>query len=101
MGKRTSIILTILSLIFIFAFAIAYAENGEYREYKVIKGDTLCDISSKEIIDPFLWPKIWKENPEIKNPCRLSIRFRARLQFWLQWEMKLKKINHCLKVIWI
>lgn len=72
MGKRTSIILTILSLIFIFAFAIAYAENGEYREYKVIKGDTLWDISSKEIIDPFLWPKIWKENPEIKNPDRIS-----------------------------
>ncbi|MDO8746515.1 MAG: hypothetical protein Q7J70_02495, partial [Thermodesulfovibrionales bacterium] len=30
------------------------------------------DISSKEIKEPFLWPKIWKENPDIKNPDRIS-----------------------------
>jgi len=36
-----------------------------------LKGDTLWDISSKEIKDPFLWPKIWKENPDVKNPDRI------------------------------
>ncbi|MDH4233452.1 MAG: LysM peptidoglycan-binding domain-containing protein, partial [Nitrospirota bacterium] len=25
-------------------------------------------ISGRELNDPFLWPKIWKENPGIKNP---------------------------------
>ena len=73
MGKRTSLTIILLSLIFTFAFAIAYAEEMEYKEYKVLKGDTLWDISSKEFEqkDPFLWPKIWKENPEIKNPDRI------------------------------
>lgn len=46
----------------------AYPQQEEYKEYTVQKGDTLWDISTKEIVDPFLWPKVWKENPEIKNP---------------------------------
>jgi hypothetical protein len=47
------------------------SQERETREYKVKQGDTLWDISSKELNDPFLWPKIWKENPEISNPDRL------------------------------
>ncbi|MCE5195343.1 MAG: LysM peptidoglycan-binding domain-containing protein [Nitrospiraceae bacterium] len=48
-------------------------ESTEYKEYKILKGDTLWDISFKELNekDPFLWPKIWKENPGIKNPDRI------------------------------
>jgi LysM repeat protein len=48
--------------------AFAFSQTAEIKEYKVKKGDTLWDISSKELQDPFLWPKIWKENPEISNP---------------------------------
>jgi len=70
MGKKIGLTI-ILSLIFIFAFSIAHAEEMEYKEYKIQKGDTLWDVSSKEIRDPFLWPKIWKENPDIKNPDRI------------------------------
>ncbi|MCL5022948.1 MAG: LysM peptidoglycan-binding domain-containing protein [Nitrospirae bacterium] len=47
---------------------LLYAQTEEYKEYTVQKGDTLWDISSKEVIDPFLWPKVWKENPDVKNP---------------------------------
>lgn len=43
-------------------------EEEEFKYYKVLPGDTLWDISQKELIDPFLWPKVWKENPEIPNP---------------------------------
>ncbi len=46
----------------------AYTQTEEYKDYIVKKGDTLWNISSKEVSDPFLWPKIWKENPVIKNP---------------------------------
>ncbi len=46
----------------------AYPQQEEYKEYTVKKGDTLWDISINEITDPFLWPKVWKENPDIKNP---------------------------------
>jgi len=51
--------------------AFAFSQTAEIKEYKVMKGDTLWDISSKELQDPFLWPKIWKENPEISNPDRI------------------------------
>lgn len=48
--------------------ATADCQTQEYKEYTITRGDTLWGISSKEVIDPFLWPKIWKENPAIKNP---------------------------------
>lgn len=38
------------------------------NEYKTIKGDTLWSIANKELNDPFMWPAIWKENPDIANP---------------------------------
>ncbi len=37
-------------------------------EHTVVKGDTLWDISSEYLKDPFLWPEVWKLNPGIKNP---------------------------------
>lgn len=51
--------------------AFAFSEIQEIKEYKVKGGDTLWGISNKELQDPFLWPKIWKENPEIANPDRI------------------------------
>jgi LysM repeat protein len=45
----------------------AFGEEGD-REYVVKKGDTLWDISTSELQDSFLWPKVWKENLEIVNP---------------------------------
>lgn len=36
--------------------------------YKVKRGDTLWDISSAKLNDPFKWPLIWKNNPHIKDP---------------------------------
>ena len=44
------------------------AELYEYKDYVVRKGDTLWDISSKHLKDPFQWPMIWKENLRINNP---------------------------------
>lgn len=41
---------------------------GGTQEYRTVKGDTLWGIAKKELNDPFMWPAIWKENPNIKNP---------------------------------
>ncbi|MBI5181197.1 MAG: LysM peptidoglycan-binding domain-containing protein [Nitrospirae bacterium] len=40
----------------------------EERKYLVKEGDTLWDISSSVMKDPFLWPRLWKDNKYIINP---------------------------------
>jgi len=44
------------------------AQDTAPEEYPVIKGDTLWDISNSKFRDSFLWPKLWRANPQIKNP---------------------------------
>lgn len=38
------------------------------KTYIVKKGDTLWDISSVFLNQPWHWPKLWRLNPEINNP---------------------------------
>jgi hypothetical protein len=60
-----------------------FAQPQKIKEYTVTKGDTLWSIADKELHDPFLWPKIWKENPEIKNPDRLFPGQRIKIPLYL------------------
>jgi hypothetical protein len=42
--------------------------EGAPNQYVVQVGDTLWDISSTFLKDPWFWPEIWYVNPEIENP---------------------------------
>jgi LysM repeat protein len=63
--------------------AFAFSQTEEIKEYKVKKGDTLWDISNKELQDPFLWPKIWKENPGVNNPDRIYPKQSIKIPLYL------------------
>lgn len=58
----------------------------EYKDYTVQKGDTLWDITERELRDPFLWPKVWNANPEIANPDRIYPNQTIRIPFSLMPE---------------
>ncbi|WP_261843031.1 LysM peptidoglycan-binding domain-containing protein [Aliamphritea ceti] len=38
------------------------------KEYVVVKGDTLWDISALFLQSPWKWPELWGNNPQIDNP---------------------------------
>jgi hypothetical protein len=40
---------------------------AEGTTHLVVKGDTLWDITGHYLGNPFQWPSIWKQNPQIKN----------------------------------
>jgi len=43
--------------------------NPDHPEhYTVTEGDTLWDIASKFLANPWQWTEIWQENPHIENP---------------------------------
>jgi len=38
------------------------------KQYTVVHGDTLWDLSNRFLVQPWYWPEIWYLNPQINNP---------------------------------
>ena len=67
---------------------IKLTENAP-KVYVVKKGDTLWDISSIFLDQPWLWPKLWRMNPEIDNPHLIYPGDILRLVYDQQGQPKL------------
>jgi len=85
-----SIICVILPLGSVFADQLTLQNNAP-KTYVVKKGDTLWDISAVFLKQPWLWPKLWRINPEINNPHLIYPGDELRLVFDEQGQPMLVK----------
>ncbi|MCI0585473.1 MAG: LysM peptidoglycan-binding domain-containing protein, partial [Planctomycetes bacterium] len=58
--------------------AVARAPAPSYREVEVRSGDTVIDISRRELGDPNLYHRILKANPGL-DPKRLRVGQKVRI----------------------
>ena len=68
--KKVSSLLLAALLISAVAFAQDAVElNPDHpTRYIVKRGDTLWDISTQFLVEPWRWPEIWQTNPQVANP---------------------------------
>ncbi|MDN3653048.1 LysM domain-containing protein [Thalassotalea ponticola] len=92
----------LITIVCLFTSLIALADVLQVKEnapktYVVQKGDTLWDISAMYLNEPWLWPQLWRINPEVNNPHLIYPGDTLRLVFNVQGEPMLVKGKPSLK----
>lgn len=75
---------------FAFADELQLKKNAP-KTYIVKRGDTLWDISGIFLNEPWLWPKLWRLNPDINNPHLIFPGDKLRLVYDADGEPMLVK----------
>lgn len=65
--KLLAVVAGLLVTLGAWAASVQWVE-GHPDRYTVQKGDTLWDISARFLARPWLWPEIWHDNPQVRNP---------------------------------
>ncbi|KGJ96725.1 LysM peptidoglycan-binding domain-containing protein [Colwellia psychrerythraea] len=68
MLKKIILSLSLMSLPLIALADQIKLNDDAPKTHVVVKGDTLWDISALFLEQPWLWPKLWRLNPEVNNP---------------------------------
>lgn len=99
MIKKLTAAVFALSLAFPSLADVLKVRKDAPQEYVVKKGDTLWDISAIYLEQPWLWPKLWRLNPQIDNPHliypgdKLSLVYDEDGQPMLVFNKKYKKVS--------
>jgi nucleoid-associated protein YgaU len=63
---------SLLALLLLAGAGLAHGDellrDGHPQRYTVVQGDTLWDIAGKFLNQPWQWPHIWHNNPQVANP---------------------------------
>jgi len=67
------IVFCVFGVLTVFPFVSTYSQilslaPGSPDSYVVKEGDTLWDIASIFLEEPWRWPEIWEGNPEVQDP---------------------------------
>ncbi|WP_120997193.1 LysM peptidoglycan-binding domain-containing protein [Stutzerimonas urumqiensis] len=65
---RKSLVALLLVAVGGIAQAAVQLKDDHPEQYRVVKGDTLWDISGRFLDQPWEWPELWHANPQIENP---------------------------------
>jgi hypothetical protein len=85
---RLQLLTAILILLVSAPLMAVQLRDGHPDEVIVTKGDTLWDLSGRFLQHPWEWPRLWKNNPSIKNPHLIYPGDRLRLT-WVNGQPRL------------